>query len=245
MRIQYYLLITLLSVLFVKSVTAAQEEKPAVIQRLLLDSTDVNVRKPTAEKILPFLSDPDFQYDREPQQTNTLLQKLKFWIWDKIFRFFSSNTLRTLWSFLPYLIVAVVLVFVISRLMKVNVSGLFYRTSEKVSLDFKEIDENIGTSTLQDLIEEAVREKKYRRAIRLLYLNVLKSLTIKGHIDWKLDKTNNDYLREINLSNIKQPFAEITRLFEYIWYGEFQLDDDHFLSASSQFQDFNETVLSG
>jgi hypothetical protein len=56
-------------------------------------------------------------------------------------------------------------------------------------------------------------------------LQLLKQLSDSQLIDWQPDKTNQTYLRELATQrpNLRAPFAELTRQFEYVWYGELPL----------------------
>lgn len=44
-------------------------------------------------------------------------------------------------------------------------------------------------------------------------------------IDWHYDKTNSDYLKEIKNDNTKQLFKRASYVYDYIWYGDFPVDE--------------------
>ncbi|MFQ5651037.1 MAG: DUF4129 domain-containing protein [bacterium] len=203
------------------------------------DSSGVRMRAVAPARLAVYRNHPDFDYRRKRPQAKTFWQKLHLWWMSLIYRILASRPLRPFWRILPYAIVTGAFLLVVSRLLKSNLGGLFYQSSGRATGTHEAADENIRTMDFQQLIEVAIREKHFRRAIRLLYLSTLKKLSQTGHIDWKLDKTNHDYLIELGAGSMAQPFADLTRLFEYIWYGEFQLGENEFLIALQRFREFD------
>ena len=90
------------------------------------------------------------------------------------------------------------------------------------------------------LIAEATAARAYRRAVRLLYLKTLKTLAADNLIDWQRDKTNHEYIAELRQPALRSSFAELTFLFEYIWYGDFPVDEGVFDRARSRFTQFGQ-----
>nr|WP_262905325.1 DUF4129 domain-containing protein [Hymenobacter nitidus] len=80
--------------------------------------------------------------------------------------------------------------------------------------------EDIHSLDFNTLLAQAEAAGNYRLAVRLGYLAVLKQLTDHGLIRWQPEKTNHDYLRELTAGSLRPAFQEITRQFEYVWYGE-------------------------
>ena len=67
----------------------------------------------------------------------------------------------------------------------------------------------------------------------------------KEIIVWGLQKTNADYYREIEKIDLKKPFANITRLYEYIWYGDFPIDENKYLKAEANFLSLKNILQNG
>ncbi|MDP2158837.1 MAG: DUF4129 domain-containing protein, partial [Flavobacterium sp.] len=57
----------------------------------------------------------------------------------------------------------------------------------------------------------------------------------KQVIEWDVEKTNSDYLYEIQNPAIKSQFEYVSYLYNYIWYGEFELDEVTFIKAKKAF----------
>jgi hypothetical protein len=101
-------------------------------------------------------------------------------------------------------------------------------------------EETILTAADYDkLITEAVDNKNYRLGIRYLYLQSLQLLANKGAITLAVDKVNYQYVRELQGKSYKTAFAELTLNYEYIWYGEFNIDEENYLRINNHFKQFN------
>ena len=111
---------------------------------------------------------------------------------------------------------------------------------ERTKLDSEDLErpvDNIEILDIARLLEQAKRDRNYKLAIRLYYLDLLKKLNDQGAIVWKKDKTNRDYLAELFSANFF--FDEISRLtlsYEAVWYGDHNLRSDSFDLLSTQFE---------
>jgi hypothetical protein len=105
-----------------------------------------------------------------------------------------------------------------------------------VEIDLTEIEENLDTADLDPLIRKAIADGNYTLAVRLYYLAILKELHLKGDIDWKKDKTNRIYLREMRENRFFEPFRNTTSVFERVWYGNQTIDENKFEVIQPDFQ---------
>jgi hypothetical protein len=53
-------------------------------------------------------------------------------------------------------------------------------------------------------------------------------LAKKGLITWSLEKTNLDFLRELTGHPIKKDFSSLTKTYEYVEYGDFEINASQF-----------------
>ncbi len=141
-----------------------------------------------------------------------------------------------------YIICGLVIIYVILKLTKTSVRGLIYGQSGNERMSFMESEENIHELNFDVLIKEAIDKGQYNRAIRLMYLKTLKGLTDKQLIDWRINKTNSDYIQELGGKEIAPAFRRLTLLFEYICYGDFHLSDTEFKEASTEFYSFDQQL---
>lgn len=143
-----------------------------------------------------------------------------------------------------WVLIAGVVIFILYQLYKVNWKDVWKKKADQavVEIDREEEVADIRDLEFDRLLQEAINEKRYRHAVRLLYLNSLKQLQEKALIQYKKDKTNYDYLRELKDQALKPHFSNVTFLFEYIWYGEFPVDLNHFNLARAGFMEFDQAV---
>jgi hypothetical protein len=92
------------------------------------------------------------------------------------------------------------------------------------------------------LISEAENKNELNLAIRYLFLKTLRSLTDKGFIDFTADKTNKEYLKEMERNAYYNEFQKLTRNYEYTWYGKFLIDENNYQQLKAAFVSFNEKV---
>lgn len=142
-----------------------------------------------------------------------------------------------LFSYVFYIILAAAIIYIVFILLNEGGTGLFF--SGKKNITIKNYDditaENIEHADIHTLIKKAEENKNYRLAIRYYYLLVLKTLSIKNHIKFEDDKTNAEYLNEINDKPFSKSFAYTSYLYNYIWYGKFVLDVTQYTKAKSNF----------
>lgn len=200
-------------------------------------------RFPSEEKIEKYRKDNRFQYDTTPLNLNWLDRFIE-WILDRLDFITLGPGLGSFWSILGYafiLILVILFVFLILKLF-----GVDYRTIlGRKKLDTPPIDiyaENVHEMDFDTLISNALKNKDYRLVIRFMYLKNLKFLTDKGFIKWDINKTNTSYLYEIADNEIRDKFIDATFIFDYVWYGEFPIDEDQFSIAYSRLDKFNEML---
>ncbi|MGC4235452.1 MAG: DUF4129 domain-containing protein [Niabella sp.] len=93
-----------------------------------------------------------------------------------------------------------------------------------------------------EAIKEAVQNKNYRLAVRLHYLQLLKTLSEKGIISYQPDKTNFDYLLQVRSTAHYHDFFNATRNYEYSWYGLFPIDEAQYLQIENTFSHFHQKI---
>jgi hypothetical protein len=203
----------------------------------------IQLRTFSAEKLQQYLNDEDYRYDRDfkPEAPN-LWQRFKIWLLMKILHALSDEQTYTFWKWVIYIFCGVVILYVILKLTKTNVRGLFFGQAQSGKIAFSESQENIHELNFEKLIAEAIAAQQYGKAIRLFYLKTLKQLTDRKLIDWRINKTNYDYVRELSSKDLAPSFRNLTFLFEYIYYGDFQITQTDFEQAQLAFKNFEEQL---
>lgn len=138
------------------------------------------------------------------------------------------------WVFIFILIAAVG--YLVYTLLNEGGNGLFSKRQHlKLDENGTITAENIESTDIQSLINKAEGGNDYRLAIRYYYLLVLKTLSIKNLIKFEDDKTNADYLDEINAQPFAKKFSYTSYLYNYTWYGEFDLTPEQYSLAKTDF----------
>lgn len=202
------------------------------------DSSYVEIRIPSETALDKFRNNADFNYTRNVENGKTIWETIKYYFVKFFNRLFAINEttkwLRWLWIAL----LAGVVVFGITKMSGVDISGIFFnKPPPVVSLSDAVVDEHVDRDRLGAMLEKALEEKQYRLAVRLAYHITLLLLSEAGHIHWQTDKTNRSYLNEISDDTLQQSFANLTRLYEYVWYGDFDVYAEHYHEIET---DFNE-----
>jgi hypothetical protein len=205
------------------------------------DSSYIESRSFNNTAINELKNNRDFQYNKYREPPLSLWDKFWNWFWWKIGQLIGTKSGRiTVWSILIFFAIAVVIYFVV-KVTGMDQNGLFGRRS-KVLQNYGLSQNDIHNISFDSEIERAISVNNYRLATRLQYLQALKNLSDKGHIEWRINKTNTDYISEIHGKPFRDMFSALTFNFEYIWYGEKQVTRERFLELKHQFQQFYNQV---
>ena len=134
------------------------------------------------------------------------------------------------------IVAALVLGFVLFRLFRGSVSNT--KVGKEKTYSIEELEDALHESDLERYLLEAISKKDFRAAVRIYYLMAIKQLSERDWIRWKKDKTNNQYLYEMSARPNFAGFREITRLFEYAWYGEMTVEETQFRVLDPKFREF-------
>lgn len=202
----------------------------------------IKARSFDQSRIKNYKNDQRFQYKevKRPSRPSAWLQ-LKRWLWRNFWEPLNNPGKHPVRSKVYYVLVAAVLLYAILKLINADLSTLLSR-KQKSTLTFTEVDDNIQQMDFARLLEEAKAKQNYRRAVQLMYLHSLKKLTNKALIDWQIDKTNHEYENELAGTALQAYFREITLRFEYICYGDFQVNLDLFTQTEPLFEQFDARI---
>lgn len=149
----------------------------------------------------------------------------------------SANT-PVLQVILKTLVIAILLslvIFIIISFVRGNTSWILFRKSTTVYRNSEDTEALMETD-FRTLIQETETANDHRLAIRYYYLWLLQQLASRGFIKWNNDKTNTDYYYEIYDNRIRSEFKYLSYVYDYIWYGEFELDQDSYQKAKNAFR---------
>lgn len=224
---------------------AAQQDSIAV----QYDSDPIEIREITDEDLSSYRNNPDFNYEEKIKEP-TWLDELWAWILNALRRFFewifgvdaAVGPLAFFLKILPYLLLFFLIFLLIRFFLNANMRSLKNAQTNKNLVGLSEEENIIKNENIDALIQQAVADKNYRLAVRYSYLLILKLLSEKNIIRWELQKTNDDYLNEIEKEHLKTPFKASTRLYDYIWYGDFMIDEPKYKKAAAAFNELQKNI---
>jgi hypothetical protein len=97
-------------------------------------------------------------------------------------------------------------------------------------------------SELEQMLAKAMAEKDYRLAVRIYFVFIIKLLKEKELITWDKKKTNTQYLREMQNNAHFSTFHTCVNLFEMIWYGKRQLNENEFYIVEPLFKNYLQKI---
>jgi hypothetical protein len=110
------------------------------------------------------------------------------------------------------------------------------------AIRLEEIEANLLDADLERFIQQALQQGDYALAVRLYYLAILKELSLRKLIAWKKDKTNRQYLQELQASPLAGAFRETTLIFERVWYGNRPLGEGEYRLIEPKFRQLAEAA---
>ena len=117
--------------------------------------------------------------------------------------------------------------------------GLFRRSRSIRGMEEDIETDDIFAINYQKEIDKATAAGNYRYAVRLHFLRVLKKLADAKTIDYKQDRTNFDYLLQLQPTKFYSDFFRLTRNYEYTWYGQFAIDAEKYCHIKQDFDNFD------
>jgi hypothetical protein len=184
-------------------------------------------------------SGEDFNYNENEEEAQNLLGRAISWFFQQLEKLFGVDVnpeVLDVVEFLVYLLLTIFIgYFIIKLLLGQNTASFFSRktaTVNPLTID----EEHIENINLDTFIDDALAQKNYRLAIRYMYLKALKELSSNNIISWHFEKTNSDYYNEMEDPLLKDNFKTVSYLYDYVWYGEFDLDEIGFINAQKDFE---------
>jgi hypothetical protein len=211
------------------------------------DSSDLDVTY-FKENFKDNYAGDDFNYAINDTGGINLMQRIlkKFFNWmGDLFGFdIDFIDYKTL-EYIVYGLLGIIVLYLLIKFLLQNPISSVFKTEDKAIDGFSYVEENIKQVDFDKRINSALKEKNYRLATRYLYLKSLKSLANKKTIEWHFDKTNSDYINEIKDVKLKALFKRVSYIYDYVWYGEFPIDEASFNKNNDDFNQLIKTAQHG
>lgn len=189
-----------------------------------------------------YKADKKFDY-KEAEAPNNWYVKLKRWLRNILFQIMealfgnaaASGIVKFIFTVVPFIILAVLVFLLIKFFLKVNAKSILQGKQKAPKFKFTDEENIIKNEDINALISDAINQNNYRLAIRYYYLLALKELSDNKFIIWEQDKTNADYINEIENKSIQLNFKHATKIYDYVWYGSFTVDALKFETLKTPF----------
>lgn len=217
-------------------------------QEIRYDSSKVEIHQFDQKALDEYRADEDYQYDRvmDVRYLNWY-QRARAWVWENLIAPILKPVLGSqmgVFAMIIYVVLALLVIYLIYALLFNKKRGVFAGGSQDTGVEFSELGEDIHAINFEELLREALDSKNYTRAVNVFYLKILKQLSDLEWIDWQIDKTNQDYIFELGKKkpHLQPQFQNITRLFEFICYGHFPVNQENYQEAEQSFVTFQKEL---
>jgi hypothetical protein len=144
---------------------------------------------------------------------------------------FNSAILQTV----VWIAAATLVLFIIYKLFLSE--GVFGRRSVKAGIQIADEDDTRLFNDYEVLLRKAYGEGNWRFSMRFLFLKTLQKLNKNEMINYAADKTNSAYVKELPAAK-REDFASLALYYEYIWYGNVEIEKMVFDSIENKFNNF-------
>lgn len=242
----------ILSFLFFCGISHAQDslvtEEPPKINSVKYTEADIQIDLSTVEaktfskNFKKKYTDQDFIYEQKAPE-KSYWERFKDWLASILRSIFSFSTTEASLKFtvlflriIAILVIVLVIYLIVKAIINKEGQWIFGKNSQKRTVHYSDIEKNIHLLDFEKLIKESLASGEKRTAVRYYYLWLLKTMAEHNYIEWDIEKTNSDYLYELQKPAHKEEFTYLSYLYNYIWYGEFEINDTTFNKAENRFK---------
>lgn len=230
-----YLLFILLSFGIIDSITAQDS--------LITDTmSELIVRVPETTIIENYASDPDFQYQGVPENPDSFKDRFISQVIRFLNLIFGNPVGNFLLRLILYITIASLVLVLINQVIGGNLINVFNKKKSNSSFSLAIKEEEFQNLDLNALLDKAILESDYPTATRYLYLITLRMLDEHKLIMWGIEKTNIDYERELSGHKGSSIFNSLTSYYEFVEYGDFEIDKAGYLVVDRLFNDLKKRV---
>jgi len=163
-----------------------------------------------------------------------------------IVEFFNGIFTSPLGKIISITIIIGLLVYTVIKILVVkrNDSGKKITPINSIE-NFEEIEDNLPESDLEKYLRLALEKHDYKLAVRILFLTTIQKLNEAKIIQWKKDKTNQDYLYEMRSNLDYDQFRYLTFTYEIVWYGDTAINEEIYARLNPSFKSYNDKLSIG
>ena len=128
---------------------------------------------------------------------------------------------------------------IIWLLTKTDLTRLIKPESKMTAFNFNELTDDLSTINFDKMINESLANNDLRSAIRWHYLRSLFLLEKGKYLVFEPSKTNIDYKNDLRKTPFQNDFIALSRIYEYVWYGKFEIDLKKYDDFNNEFKRFD------
>jgi hypothetical protein len=208
------------------------------LPELKKDSSQVQIRTIPLKNLDTYRVDKNFQYLQQRFEGMSVWDRFWRWFWQQIDALMENKGVKAGLKVLMYVAPVIIFIFALLRFLGMEKVMLWISGNKSTDPAFDIREEEIYGVDFNEAIDEAVVQGRYRDATRLHYLKSLRTLSDLGKINWNKHKTNIHFANDLAGTGLSEGFADITRLYEYAWYGEFQVSETEYFRVKDHFRQF-------
>ena len=197
-------------------------------------SADEPARNITASEWKELTNDKDFSYRDKVEHEE--IKPIENSALTRFIRALASFLTSTGGRILMWSLLLLVVAYAVYKLVIGERGGIFGKRSQKGNEEETAVIEDINETNWEKLLDSAAKEGDLRMAVRYSYMLLLQVLEQSELIQYRNDKTNYQYASELADTPYKQPFRQLSRQYEYTWYGNFPISD-------SSYREYMDTLM--
>ncbi len=155
---------------------------------------------------------------------------------------FGFSGISKVFQILIYVGIGILAVYLIRLIFS---SGFDWPFGRKKAGDPEQLEDALdvkGNDDLSVAIRKAVSEGNFRLAVRYWYIHLLRFSDRSEIISYHPEKTNSDYVREIANPDYRAKFAELSRIYDFVWYGEIPIAEGEYRHIANRFDNMVNTL---
>jgi hypothetical protein len=207
------------------------------------DSSVVKTILPKIAQETSVFNQVDLDFAKE-KENNDVDLVARFWNWlsDLLFGKADYDSKVKAQNIFVLVLALVGIGLIIWALTHTQFTSFLRGNSKHTAFNFSDVEEDITGIDFNERINKAFLEHDYRLAIRWLYLKQLFLLNEKNAIAYQPFKTNIDYTNELSKTPYLKAFTNISKIYDYVWYGKYSITEKDYQSFEQQFKIVEQAV---
>ncbi len=210
---------------------------------VMYDTSRIKIVVPSKAQEENVFSEVDLGFAKQKETEDISLWD-RFWDWllELIFGKADYEDKVLLQRILVWTFVIAGLVLAIWLFSRSEFSSFLRGNTKENAFNFSDVEEDFSEINFDERVKNALASSDHRLAIRWLYLKQLYVLNETNHIQWQPYKTNIDYTNELSKSKHKTGFIDVSKIYDYVWYGKYSINATKYKELEQAFHQFEKQI---